>query len=205
MEKSILVSNYSLILIGGSAGSLEVIMQVLPELPKQMQATVVIILHRKNDDSLLTKLLVGKTSLPVFEAEDKSTILPGTVYVAPADYHLLVEKNKTFSLDYSEKINYSRPSIDVTFETAAEAYGNQLAAFLLSGANSDGAEGLSEVKKAGGLSVAQDAIEALVEFMPASAIRMGAVNKIMKLEEMKQWFASLPVNDHQTFLGQESP
>ena len=205
MEKSILTSHYSLILIGGSAGSLEVIMQVLPVLPKQMQATVVIILHRKNDDSLLAKLLTGKTSLPVIEAEDKTPILPGTVYIAPADYHLLVEKNKTFSLDYSEKINYSRPSIDVTFETAAEAYGDHLAAFLLSGANADGAEGLLIVKKAGGLSIAQDTTEASVEFMPASAIRMGAVNKSMKLEEMKQWFASLPEKDHQTFRGQESP
>jgi two-component system chemotaxis response regulator CheB len=205
MEKSILISNYQIIMIGGSAGSLEVIMQVLPVLPEQMQATVVIILHRKNDDSLLTKILAGKTSLPVIEAEDKSPILPGTVYVAPADYHLLVEKNRTFSLDYSEKINYSRPSIDVTFETAAEAYGSGLAAFLLSGANADGAEGLRVVKKEGGLSVAQDTTEASVEFMPASAIRMGAVNKIMKLEEMKNWFASLPSNDHQTFLGQESP
>lgn len=191
MEKNIL-NNYSLVLIGGSAGSLEVIMQLLPVIPHQIQASVVVILHRKNDDSLLTKILNGKTSLKVMEAEDKAAILPGTIYVAPADYHLLVEKNKTFSLDYSEKINYSRPSIDVTFETAAEAYSSSLAAFLLSGANSDGAEGMLFVKKAGGLAVAQDTTEASVEFMPASAIRLGAVDKIMKLEEMKNWFSSLP-------------
>ena len=191
MEKSILNNNYSLILIGGSAGSLEVILQLLPVLPKHMRSTVAVILHRKNDESLLTKILNAKTSLPVLEAEDKCPILPGTVYVAPGDYHLLVEKNKSFSLDYSEKVNYSRPSIDITFETAAEAYGSQLAAFLLSGANADGAEGLLFVKKLGGLSVAQDVTEASVEFMPSSAIRLGAVHKIMKLEEMKNWFASL--------------
>jgi two-component system, chemotaxis family, protein-glutamate methylesterase/glutaminase len=139
------------------------------------------------------------------EAEDKTSIMSGTIYIAPADYHLLIEKDKTFSLDYSEKINYSRPSIDVTFETATEAYGNKLAAFLLSGANADGAAGLLSVKNSNGLSVVQDPKEATVEFMPESAIRMGAVNSIMNLEEMKNWFASLSIQDHQTLRGHESP
>jgi two-component system, chemotaxis family, protein-glutamate methylesterase/glutaminase len=205
MEKGSVKNDYSVVLIGGSAGSLEVIMQILPVLPEHIQAALVIILHRKNDDSLLSKILSNKTSLPVVEAEDKTSIMSGTIYIAPADYHLLIEKDKTFSLDYSEKINYSRPSIDVTFETATEAYGNKLAAFLLSGANADGAAGLLSVKNSNGLSVVQDPKEATVEFMPESAIRMGAVNSIMNLEEMKNWFASLSIQDHQTLRGHESP
>jgi two-component system chemotaxis response regulator CheB len=192
MEKGFIKANYSMIVIGGSAGSLEVLMQLLPALPRNMTASIIIILHRKNDDSLLARLLKGKTSLPVTEAEDKELIQKGTIYIAPPDYHLLVEKDKSFSLDYSEKINYSRPSIDVTFETAAEAYGPALAAVLLSGANADGASGMMHVQQAGGFTVAQDAAEAIVEYMPSSAIKAGAVNKIMKLDEMKKWFASLP-------------
>jgi two-component system, chemotaxis family, protein-glutamate methylesterase/glutaminase len=205
MEKGIIDRNFSLLLIGGSAGSLEVIMQLLPQLPKFMHCSVIIILHRKNDDSLLAKLLSGKTSLPVMEAEDKDPINPGTIYIAPPDYHLLIEKDRTFSLDYSEKVNFSRPSIDVCFETAADAYGEELAAILLSGANADGAEGLLRIRKEGGFAIAQDTTEAIVEFMPNSAIKAGAVDAIMKLEEMKNWLAALPANSHHTFRGQESP
>ena len=191
MEEGFLKNEYSLVMIGGSAGSLEVILQLMPCLRNNMKASIAIILHRKNDDSLLAKILDAKTSLTVIEAEDKTSIEPGRIYVAPADYHLLIEKDKSFSLDFSEKIHYSRPSIDVSFETAADALGGKVAAFLLSGANADGAKGLLTIKQAGGFCVAQDTVEASVDYMPSSAIRIGAVNKIMKLEEMMSWFSAL--------------
>lgn len=204
MEKDQL-KKFELIVIGGSAGSLEVIIQVMPLLPPDMHSSILIVLHRKNGDSLLTKLLTGKTSLPVVEAEDKEPIRHGTIYIAPSDYHLLVEKDKTLSLDYSEKINYSRPSIDVTLETAAEVYKHEMAAFLLSGANSDGAEGMLEVKKMGGFTVAQKPSDSSVDYMPVAAINLGAASQVMSIDQIKKWFASLPAYNHHTLRGQESP
>lgn len=161
----------ALIAIGGSAGSLHVLMQLLPVWQLPYPVALVIVLHRKNDyDSSLTELLAMKSSWPVKEAEDKEPILPCTIYIAPSDYHLFIEANQTFSLDYSEKINYSRPSIDATFETAAIAYGPRLVCILLSGANTDGTEGLKKVKEHGGRIIIQDPGTANVPFMPHHAI-----------------------------------
>ena len=139
-----------LVVIGGSAGSLPVLITIITSLPSKLSFAVVVVLHRKNTyDNTLGNLLAQKTSLPVKEIDEKDPIAPGTIYIAPADYHLLIETNRMFSLDYSERVNYSRPAIDVTFETAALAYRAKLVAILLSGANSDGTEGLAAVKDQG--------------------------------------------------------
>lgn len=164
------ITNHRLLLIGGSAGSLEVLVQLLPALNKNLPIAIVIIMHRKSGESVLIDVLSGKTTWPVKEAEEKETIESGTVYVAPSDYHLLFEKDKTFSLDFSEKVHYSRPSIDVSFESAAEAYGASVIAVLLSGANADGTEGLRYVRNAGGVTIVQDPAEASVSYMPQQAI-----------------------------------
>src|ERR1700733_14544058 len=137
-----------LIIIGGSAGSLGGILKGVPSLNESRSVPVIIVMHRKNEQkSLLTLLLSDKTNLKVKEAEEKESILPGCIYIAPADYHLLIEHDLTFSLDDSEKVNYCRPSIDVTFESAAYTYKNGLVCILLSGANADGVKGLKKVKK----------------------------------------------------------
>ena len=159
-----------MLIIGGSAGSLEVLVQLLPAIHNSLPIAVVIIMHRKPGESVLIQVLSGKTSWPVKEAEEKEMIQSGTVYVAPSDYHLLFEKDKTFSLDFSEKVHYSRPSIDVSFESAAEVYGASAIAVLLSGANADGAEGLNQMRNAGGVAIVQDPAEASVPFMPQQAI-----------------------------------
>ncbi len=133
--------------IGGSAGSLEFIIRTLPLFWTSLGIAVIIVLHRKsNGDSTLTNLLATRTSLVVKEVEEKESILPGVIYIAPPDYHVLIEKDYTFSLDYSEKVNYSRPSIDITFESAADVYGQRLACLLLSGSNADGVAGMKAVK-----------------------------------------------------------
>jgi two-component system chemotaxis response regulator CheB len=168
-ERSI-TNSYELLLIGGSAGSLEVLIELLPALDKNLQLAIIIVLHRKTGESMLTGLLNNKTTWPVKEAEEKEPVQNQKVYVAPPDYHLLVEADKTFSLDYSEKVHYSRPSIDVSFETVAEAYGAAVIAVLLSGANADGTEGLRMIKKAGGVTIVQDPREASVAYMPQQAI-----------------------------------
>jgi len=180
-----------LLVIGGSAGSLEIIIQLLPTLPLRLPFAVIVVVHRKNADSVLTELLGEKTGLPVKEAEEKDEILPGHIYIAPADYHLLVEKDGTLSLDYSEKLHYSRPGIDATFETAAEAYGDALACLLLSGANADGTEGLRFVKENGGLTIVQDPSEAAVAYMPQQAISGVSVDYIVGITAMIQLLRDL--------------
>jgi two-component system, chemotaxis family, protein-glutamate methylesterase/glutaminase len=179
MEKEVFINKYELLIIGGSAGSLEVILEVLPSLRHDLDYAILLVLHRRSGDSLLTGLLSDKTRLEVKEAEEKEAIRPGVIYIAPADYHLLVEKDKTLSLDYSEKIHYSRPAIDASYETAAEAYGPLLIGVLLSGANADGAEGLLQIKQAGGLTIVQDPNEASVSYMPQQAIEKNAATKIL--------------------------
>ena len=179
-------NRYELLLIGGSAGSLEVLMQLLPRLDKNLALAIVIVLHRKPGESLLAELLKEKISWPVKEADEKERIEKNNVYIAPSDYHLLIEKTKTFSLDFSEKVHYSRPSIDVSFETAAEAYGSKLIGLLLSGANADGTEGISEIKKYGGMTIVQDPEEASVSYMPSQAIAQTKVDYIAKTTDIAQ-------------------
>lgn len=136
-----------------------------------MNVAVIIVLHRKQtDEATLVDLLTTRTALKVKEADDKDEVLPGCVYVAPADYHVLVEKDKTLSLDGSEKVNYSRPSIDVTMESAADIYKEAMIAVLLSGANSDGVAGLIRARQQGALIVVQDPESAEFPVMPKSAI-----------------------------------
>lgn len=174
-----------LVVIGGSAGSLQAILQLLPSLDVPLGAAIIIILHRQSHyDSVLTELLSVKTGLEVKEAEEKEPILPGVIYIAPADYHLLIESDHTFSLDYSEKVNFSRPSIDVTFSAAATVYGKHLAALLLSGANADGTEGLQTVKAMGGLTAIHNPLNAEVEFMPRQAMNNVEVDYILEITEM---------------------
>jgi len=159
------------IVIGGSAGGLKVILSVLSHLKPDFTIPIIIVLHRKNDSrSTLTEVINNSTHLKVKEAEDKEPILPGMVYLAPANYHLLIEKEHIFSLDISEKVNFSRPSIDVTFQTAAEAYGPALIGIILSGANDDGTEGLRTIRKNNGVLIAQDPKTASVSVMPQNAI-----------------------------------
>ena len=157
--------------IGGSAGSLDVLLKMLPLLKLSLDFPIIIVLHRKSgNESMLTELLQGKTLLPVREIEEKTFLKDGTVYVAPSNYHVLIEVDKSFSLDYSEKVNYSRPSIDVTFQSAAEVYQDQVVCVLLSGSNSDGTEGLKRVNSVGGTAVVQNPDTAIMPYMPEMAI-----------------------------------
>jgi two-component system chemotaxis response regulator CheB len=167
------------VVIGGSAGSLRIILYILNHLRPGLSVPVIIVLHRKNDsDSGLVNLLNMGNKLIVKEADDKEPIVPGVVYVAPADYHLLIEKNQTFSLDASEKVQFSRPSIDVTFQTADDAFGKGLAGILLSGANNDGTEGFKDISHAGGVLIAQNPADAQIPLMPQSAIDTGLVDYV---------------------------
>ena len=175
-------------MFGGSAGSLEVLMKILPRLDAALSFPIVLVLHRKSgEDTNLEDLVAMKSRVPVQEVEDKVPLLPGFVYVAPSDYHLLFEKDGLLSLDTSEKVNYSRPSIDVSFESAADAYGKAVVAILLSGANADGTEGLKAIKDAGGIIIVQKPETAEVPFMPANAISNSFPDYIFDAEEIVEF------------------
>ncbi|BAV06087.1 CheB methylesterase [Filimonas lacunae] len=188
MEENRITRGSGLVVVGGSAGSLDVILKVLPLLSERLLIPVIIVLHRKtSDDNILVELLAAKTKLPVKEVEDGDIITPGIVYVAPADYHLLIEKNGGLSLDASEKINYSRPSIDATFESAALAYNTQLTAVILSGGNGDGTEGLKAVKEHKGVAIAQDPSTATAPYMPQFAITAIPMDAILDAEGLAEY------------------
>lgn len=180
------------LIFGGSAGSLEVLMKVLPAIDLQLTFPIIIIIHRKQGtDSLLSDLLATRTKLQVKEVEEKEPVAAKTIYVAPADYHLLIENDQTFSLDYSEKVNYSRPAIDVTFLSAAEVYREGLVCILLSGSNADGVNGLIAVSEYGGQTVAQDPTTAQVDYMPAQAILKAKIDHVLRPDEMAAYINSL--------------
>ena len=184
-------SQPQLMIIAGSAGSLDVLMYVLPLIRKDLPFPIIIVVHRKpNVESSLVQLLAAKTRLKVKEADDKDDILPGWIYIAPPDYHLLIETNHTLSLDVSEKVNYSRPSIDITLQTAADAYGPALICLLLSGASTDGAEGLEFAGKRGAVIAVQDPSCAEVSYMPQKAMERNPTAHILKLEEIAAFINS---------------
>lgn len=181
------------LLIGGSAGSLEVILKLLPGLNPALRFPIILVLHRKpGKDDILTNLLAAKTEMKVKEIEEKEVMLPATLYIAPPNYHLLIENDHSFSLDASEKVNFSRPSIDVTFESAAEVFKENLVCLLLSGANSDGTAGLKIVKEFGGMALVQDPATAVVSFMPEAALANVDVDAVLKSNEMSEYINNLP-------------
>ena len=188
MEK-VKVSNLKVVLIGGSAGSLDVVMQLLPALrPNLSNIAIILIMHRKSaSENLLANLLSTRTALPLGEAEEKQSIKGGHVYIAPADYHLLIERDRSFSLDASEKINYSRPSIDVTFESAADVFGSDAIGILLSGANADGVDGLMAIKNKGGTIVVQNPASAEVPYMPEMAVARTRPDSILNKRELAEY------------------
>lgn len=175
---------YKLIAIGGSAGSLQVIIEILQHLWKKDFA-IVIVMHRKETpEPMLADLLTSKSIYQVKEVEEKENILPGMIYLAPPNYHLLIEKDLSFSLDVSEKVNYSRPSIDVFMESAANIYGEKLVGILLSGGNNDGAAGIQKIGENGGLTIIQDPSTADVSSMPESALKLSRPDYIASPQDI---------------------
>ncbi|MDQ6469710.1 chemotaxis protein CheB [Flavobacterium sp. LHD-80] len=192
MEEIKIISDCKVVIIGGSAGSLNALMMILPELIKLNDFAIVIVLHRKStDDQTLEDLITLKANIKVKPVEDKTPLLPGFIYIAPSNYHLLFEKEGIFALDTSEKINYSRPSIDVSFESASEIYGSSLIGILLSGSNADGTEGLKAIKAAGGKIAVQNPLSAEMPFMPNNAILYADPDFVLSTQEILHFIASI--------------
>lgn len=180
------------LLIGASAGGVEALLRLLGELPADYRLAVVCLLHVPDRrDNHLVELLARRLALPVKEAEDKECLRPGTVYVAPAGYHLSIERERSFSLSREEPRHFSRPSIDILFESAADAFGVGLAAALLTGANEDGAAGLLAVQCGGGLTLVQSPADAQVPIMPEAALALLQPDFLLPIDAMRELLAEL--------------
>lgn len=174
-----------LVCVGASWGGLAAVERLLSPLTADCDAAIVVVIHRHPQGLVhgLEDLLSRALKLPVVAVDDKEPLVPGRVYVAPADYHLLVDEGE-LSLSVEEPVRFSRPSIDVTFESAADAYGDATVAVVLTGANADGAEGARAVRAAGGVVLVQDPATAERREMPDAAIATGQANVVAPIEEL---------------------
>jgi two-component system chemotaxis response regulator CheB len=180
------------IVVGGSAGALEALAAILPALPPGFSIPIAVVLHvPREKPSYLSEVLGATCALAVREAEDKEPIVGATIYLAPPNYHLLIEKQRCFSLSVDAPVHFSRPAIDVLFESAADAYGAALAGLLLTGANEDGARGLARIKKAGGTTLVQSPDTASVRTMPDAALRLARPDYVLPLPEIAALLARM--------------
>lgn len=181
----------ALIVVGTSLGGLLALKKVITEIPEGFPIPIAIAQHRhKDSEHALGQLLQQYTSLPIRDVEDKDEILPGHIYLAPADYHLLVEPGH-FALSTDAPVSFARPSIDVLFESASEVYTNRVVGVVLTGANHDGAKGLASIKLRGGFTIVQDPTTAESSVMPNAAIASTLVDKILPLSEIAPFLVNL--------------
>ena len=192
--------HYELIVIGVSAGGLHALSTILPQLSSQFSTPIMIVQHMSQDaDGFLVQHLNNLCALPVLEAEDKMFIESGKVYVAPGGLHLLVEDKSSMALSGFPKVNFSRPSIDVLFESAAPVFKKKLMGIILTGANSDGVEGCKKIKKHGGFVLVQSIKTAESKIMPSEAIANVSVDKVLDLENIGEFLNNVSVkNEHTT-------
>jgi two-component system, chemotaxis family, protein-glutamate methylesterase/glutaminase len=173
------------VVIGTSAGGIDALSVILPALPPGLHAAVFIVLHLPRErPSLLVDIFAPRCVVPVREAEDKQPVERGVVYFAPPDYHLLVDTGPRIALSADDPVNFSRPSIDVLFESAADVYGERLLGIILTGASQDGAVGLEAVRRAGGATVVQQPSSAQAPMMTESALKRGPVDRVLPLEQI---------------------
>lgn len=188
-----LVRGIDAVVIGASAGGIEVLSMLLPAIPARCRVSFFIVMHIPRErPSLLPEVFASRCVLPVKEAEDKEPVQAGMVYFAPPDYHMLVDRGPAVALSGDEPVHFSRPSIDVLFDSAADIYGERLMGVILTGANQDGAEGLAAVGRAGGRTVVQEPGSAAVAYLPEAALQQGPVDAVLAVEELQGLFAGWP-------------
>jgi two-component system chemotaxis response regulator CheB len=179
------------IAIGASAGAVQALSEILPRLPADYPLPVLVVVHIPAAPSGLTTLFASKCAVAVREPEDKEPIVPGTVYLAPPGYHMLVEDGHSIALSQDEPLLFSRPSIDVLFESAADSYGADLTGIILTGANEDGARGAAAVVRAGGTLLVEDPATAYAPAMPAAALQRCPTARVLSLDTIADHLLSL--------------
>jgi len=184
--------SYKAVVVGVSAGGMSALGEILPRLPDDFPVPVIIVQHiSPQSDNYMIRHFNNLSKITVKEADEKEAILPGHAYFAPPNYHLLVEEDQTFSLSVENRVNFSRPSIDVLFESAIDAWYSSLIGIILTGANNDGSKGLKKIKDFGGLTIVQDPKTAEVSAMPDSAIKLFKPDHILKLKDIAPFLVSL--------------
>jgi two-component system, chemotaxis family, protein-glutamate methylesterase/glutaminase len=180
------------VVIGASAGGVEALTALLPALAPGLLPPFFIVLHLPRDKpSVLAEIFAAKCAVPVREAEDKEVVAPGTIYFAPNNYHLLVDRGPQLSLSADDPVHHSRPSIDVLFESAVEIYGSRLLGIILSGANEDGASGLAAIHDAGGVTVVQSPETARAPAMALAALKIRPADRVLPLHEIAEILRTL--------------
>ena len=183
--------SYEAVVIGVSTGGLRALETIMPLLLPKYSLAVLVVQHRsKTSGEFLYNFLDGLCALNVLEAEEKTAVTAGNIYFAPAGYHLQVEMDKSLSLSVDPPVNFSRPSVDVLFETAAEAYGDKLVGVVLTGANADGAKGLARIQELGGVTIIQDPAGAEAAQMPEAAIAAVGGDFVLPLNEIGKLLAT---------------
>jgi two-component system chemotaxis response regulator CheB len=185
------VSAVEAVVIGGSAGAFSALKILLPGLPATLRVPLIVVVHLPPGRPSAIAEVFSHEQLRVKEADDKEPLEPGTIYFAPPGYHLLVEADRSLALAADEPVHFSRPSIDVLFESAADVFGERLLAIVLSGASEDGADGLDAVRRRGGLTIVQDPATAEQAAMPKAAIAAGEPTAIVPVEEIAGLLAGL--------------
>lgn len=181
----VLLPKVQAVVVGASAGGVEALLRVFSGVRTGFRLPIITVLHLPDDRrSQLADVFASRLRMPVKEADDKESITPGTLYFAPAGYHLSVEADRSFSLSQEERVFYSRPSIDILFDSAADAFGPALAGVLLTGANNDGARGLAQIKKYGGFTVIQDPSQAQARTMPEAALALHTPDYLLPLNDI---------------------
>ena len=185
MKFNIPENKYKAVVIGGSAGSFQLVTRILASVPREFTLPIFLCLHRlKHVRHGFVEALSIKSNKHIVEPSDKESIKKGGVYLAPANYHMCIELGHSISISTEDLVNNSRPAIDLTFESAAHAYRDKLVGILLSGANKDGAYGMKKIKDYGGLTVVQDPEESLINAMPLSAIAATKNDYILKMDDI---------------------
>ena len=186
------IKPFECVIIGGSWGGIEAVGRILENLPADFPLPIIIVLHQhRKSGTHIPEIFERKCPLCVKEADEKEILTPGTVYIAPANYHLLIEPDHSLSLSVDKHVNFSRPSIDVSFVSAAECYRQSLIGILLTGANQDGSDGIVCVKRFGGLAIIQDPSTAKVSIMPQSAIDKTWVDQVLSLDDISDFLLAI--------------
>lgn len=190
---------YEAVVMGASAGGIEALKAILPGLPATFPLPIAIVMHREErSGGFLAEFLNRISGVAVSEVEDKEPMNAGHVYLAPAGYHLLIESDRCFSLSVDPRINYSCPSIDVLFESAADAFAESLIGIVLTGANSDGALGLKAIKARGGLAIVQDPRTAQASAMPAAALEAARADHVLDVQRIAPALVEICVHEEES-------
>lgn len=183
---------FNAVVIGASAGGMHTINKLLSKLPENFLLPIIIVQHiAPTSDNYLVEFLNKNTKVIVKEVDEKEIVKKGVVYLAPPNYHILIEEDFSISLSADEKVNYSRPSIDVLFLSASDAFKEKLIGVILTGANDDGAKGLLDIKRNGGLTIVQDPLDAETSLMPLAAIKTAEPQYILKVNEISKLLIEL--------------